>query len=245
MKENANNGPTDLVGELYQGSEIHFRLDGWVNLTEMCSAFAKEAYEFLRLETTKEYIRVLEDAQVCSGISPEQKVVITDRARGRAGTWAHPMLALLCAQWLSPEFHIWCNEKVLRILRGEVVGGPAMDRLEAEARAGRYSAEAARLEAEVMRQKLLAQRALDLLGGVHVADWLRERKPAVTPLEIRTLSQTVKSYAWRQGHRLGKRFKRESSRMVPVYDPQTIAEALAGCEALGGKKVLELPKATT
>jgi hypothetical protein len=29
------------------------------------------------------------------------------------GTFAHPVIGLAYAKYLSPEFHIWCNERLL------------------------------------------------------------------------------------------------------------------------------------
>jgi hypothetical protein len=31
------------------------------------------------------------------------------------GTWAHPLVAIAFAQWISPQFHIWCN-KCIKII---------------------------------------------------------------------------------------------------------------------------------
>lgn len=36
---------------------------------------------------------------------------LTEIKKGRyGGTFAHPLIGLAYAQYLSPEFHIWCNE---------------------------------------------------------------------------------------------------------------------------------------
>lgn len=36
------------------------------------------------------------------------------------GTWMHEDLALIFAQWLSPDFYLWCNRRIKEILFGEI-----------------------------------------------------------------------------------------------------------------------------
>lgn len=110
---------------------VEFTSEAFVNLTEMCAIYGKEPWQFLRLDSTKRYITALESASN-SGDSPElgsrfdpqnlriKKSVFTSKVRGQAGTWAHPSLAIACAQWLSPDFYIWCNEIIRKIFSGEL-----------------------------------------------------------------------------------------------------------------------------
>lgn len=39
-------------------------------------------------------------------------LVTTKRGGTNPGTWGHYQVALAYAKYLSPEFHIWCNEVV-------------------------------------------------------------------------------------------------------------------------------------
>lgn len=129
--------------ELYQDLPICFRADdAWVNLTSLCKVFGKPApYYFLRLPATKTFIAALEqhlrDTGAPNESVRENRVLPADAMEansenhysvfmtlkggsGLQGTWAHPDLALECARWISPEFAIWCNQVVRKILSGEV-----------------------------------------------------------------------------------------------------------------------------
>jgi hypothetical protein len=50
---------------------------------------------------------------------------VFDTERGRSGgTWAHWQIALAYAQYLSPEFHAWCNEVVRAHMEGRRIEPP-------------------------------------------------------------------------------------------------------------------------
>lgn len=109
--------------EHYQGAEITFGGDGWVNATQMAKPFRKKANDFLRIDATKAFV-----AALCAdvGKSGNPDLVVATRHGGSApGTWMHPDLALEFARWLSPEFAIWCNRTIRRIMSGEAQLGPA------------------------------------------------------------------------------------------------------------------------
>lgn len=99
------------AGELvYRDVVIHRGKDGMVNLTDMWKAQGspanKDPSQWTRLRTTRELETVLGESM---GISQ------TFRKRiGRGlGTWAHPLMAVSYAKYLSPEFHIWANQVIL------------------------------------------------------------------------------------------------------------------------------------
>ena len=125
----------------YQGCGVSI-LSGsaYVNLTEMCSRFRKLPKDFLRLPSTIAFMAALAretglptrwDEKLGENLLVSRDapalVLTTDGRHG--GTWAHPLLAVECARWLSPAFAIWCNQTVLRIMQGEVIH-PAADRAE-------------------------------------------------------------------------------------------------------------------
>jgi phage antirepressor YoqD-like protein len=93
----------------YNGQEITQRTeDGYVNATEMSKANNYVLAELIRSDRFKNYLKVLENSD--SGLSPESVVIVT--AEGFPAiktTWVHPLVALMIAQDISPEFHVWCN----------------------------------------------------------------------------------------------------------------------------------------
>lgn len=66
--------------------------------------------EWLRQVDTKKFLKSLGKKL---GI-PEKDTVeaISGGAGGGGGTYGHYQVALAYAKYLSPEFHIWCNEVV-------------------------------------------------------------------------------------------------------------------------------------
>jgi len=90
-----------------------------VNATEMARPFGKKPTHFLRLDSTEQYIEALKKRVA---ISQLVKVVHGDNG----GTWFHQKIALRFAQWLSPDFAIWVDEKIEELLtKGRTELAPA------------------------------------------------------------------------------------------------------------------------
>lgn len=100
--------------------------DVMVNATEMAKVFGKTVKDWMRLEGTKEFIDVLsikkdipisEKADKLGHICPS----LIRTTEGRNGsTWFHKYLAIEFARWLSPEFAIWCNDRIFEIIENEI-----------------------------------------------------------------------------------------------------------------------------
>lgn len=103
---------TDLIKYQYQGHIIEFRLDGWVNATEMSKPFGKQAKDFLKSNQTKEYIDILNQKDNC----PTGQYVAINGGISQ-GTWMSPKLALRFGQWLNPEFAVWVDERIEELLK--------------------------------------------------------------------------------------------------------------------------------
>lgn len=83
-----------------------------VNATEMAKPFKKKANDFLSSKSTKELIASLSTK---TGIS-DLGLVIVNQGGTNPGTWLHEDLALVFAQWLSPDFYLWCNDRIKELL---------------------------------------------------------------------------------------------------------------------------------
>jgi hypothetical protein len=103
---------SNLITKEYKGQEITFDLsgNGMVNATEMAKACGKQISDFMRLDTTKEYIEALSSSR---GF-PRDGLVISKEGGNGGGTWVHRRLALRVAQWCSPHFAVqvdgWIEE---------------------------------------------------------------------------------------------------------------------------------------
>jgi hypothetical protein len=100
----------------FEGQQVAFNADGWINATEAAARFGKEPAQWLRLPDAMRYLQGLE--RTCGEIT----YVKTSRARADrgGGTWIHPRLAVKFARWLSVEFEIWCDAQVDALIRGEL-----------------------------------------------------------------------------------------------------------------------------
>ena len=98
----------------YEGSPIAFSKGEsvMVNATNMAKAFGKTPKDWLRTNQTKEFISTLSGVRQ---ISPTELVAV-NQGGSNQGTWMHEDVALMFAQWLSPDFYIWCNDRIKELL---------------------------------------------------------------------------------------------------------------------------------
>jgi len=97
----------------YEGAEITFNEDGWFSATIVAEKFGRDPHEFLRLDSTKEYVEALKRKY---GEIPYFKT-----KRGAAGgTWLHPKLGVKFARWCDTDFEVWADDQIDAILRGTI-----------------------------------------------------------------------------------------------------------------------------
>ena len=98
---------------------------GYVNLTEMCKCNSKKKLnDYLRLDSTKEYIPALaKSLEVETGIPPAPMVIIVQGSFSGIstlqGTWGHIEVAIDLARWISIPFRIWANRVLRYVLNNE------------------------------------------------------------------------------------------------------------------------------
>jgi phage antirepressor YoqD-like protein len=94
----------------YNGNPITFQIGEatMVNATQMAKPFSKRPAKWLELPTTKEFIAELK------AIRKSDRLV---EAINGIGTWFHEDVALEFARWLSPQFAIWCNDRIKELMR--------------------------------------------------------------------------------------------------------------------------------
>jgi hypothetical protein len=102
----------------YEGNEITF-LTGkntLINATEMAKQFDVQPAFWLRTDQAK---RMIEALSVMHNCIPTDLVQIRQGGNNKTaqGTWMHEDVALIFAQWLSPEFYIWCNDRIKELFK--------------------------------------------------------------------------------------------------------------------------------
>ncbi len=111
----------DIIKIDYEGHKISFEFaDGnkMINATEMAKPFGKLVGGFLRLQSTKEFILLLESryADLHNGTTTGVLRVIQGGEPEIQGTWMDEKLALKFAAWLSPAFELWVYDKIQELL---------------------------------------------------------------------------------------------------------------------------------
>ena len=107
----------ELLKYTYEGSEVTFSNGDnvMVNATQMAKAFGKTPAFWLRTEQSKRMIDAIAELQKCNSSDLVQVTYGDD-----GGTWMHEDVALVFAQWLSPEFYLWCNERIKELIKNGV-----------------------------------------------------------------------------------------------------------------------------
>lgn len=121
----------NLIEADYRGFALSFTEDGWFNATAAAARFGKLVHEWIRLDSTKDYIAALEESTENaeagkSRIENSAKFAevrnshfVKTRKGGDVaaqGTWLHPDLAVAFARWLDVRFAIWCDRQIKAIL---------------------------------------------------------------------------------------------------------------------------------
>nr|WP_297167490.1 phage antirepressor KilAC domain-containing protein [uncultured Dysgonomonas sp.] len=105
----------NIINYNYKGSEISFMSGNnvMINATQMAKPFNKRTNDWLSLKQTNELINSL---SIKTGI-PATDLTIVNQGGSNQGTWLYEDLALIFAQWLSPDFYLWCNDRIKELLK--------------------------------------------------------------------------------------------------------------------------------
>lgn len=111
----------------YNGQIIEQRIsDNYVNLTQMAKANGVEVRKFNESEFAKKYLKALQES-----ICPESGLMVTQGFGVEKATWGHPLVAIAFGQWISPEFHVWCNMNIQTLMTQGYVSLPQQPKLPA------------------------------------------------------------------------------------------------------------------
>jgi hypothetical protein len=99
----------------FEGNEITFQTgeNTLINATQMAKQFDVQPAFWLRTDQAKRLIEALTAMHNCIPTD----LVIVKNGGDNFGTWMHEDVALAFAQWLSPEFYIWCNDRIKELFR--------------------------------------------------------------------------------------------------------------------------------
>lgn len=107
---------------IYEGSPVTFQIGEatMVNATEMAKPFGKQPVFWLNNQYTKGF---LEEMSKLRNLSLADLVRVT-KGGNNSGTWMHEDVALEFARWLSPQFAIWCNDRIKELMKFGITATP-------------------------------------------------------------------------------------------------------------------------
>lgn len=114
---------TNLTVFKYEGKDVSFLPQDnntLINATEMARVFGKFPKDFLKTQQTKEFITALTNR---TKIPFADLLIVKEGSTG--GTWMHEDLAMEFARWLSPDFSIWCNDRIKELMRHGITAMPS------------------------------------------------------------------------------------------------------------------------
>lgn len=129
---------TNLIKADFNGTQVLFQNNAYLNATTIAKAFGKQPKDYLRNERTGDYIKALINrlnSNRRNRLFEENQIVIKKggSSTNGGGTWLHPKLAIDFARWLSAEFAVWCDEQIERILYPNV-GQPKLGKTDSDDR---------------------------------------------------------------------------------------------------------------
>lgn len=111
MEQQTNIIIPDYITYEYEGVEFNQRKeDGYINLTQMVRIKGnKKINDWKRLNCTRAYIN---EVSLVTGIPVMDLLYVTGGAINKV-TWGHKLVAIHLTKWISPMFHVWCNQTLL------------------------------------------------------------------------------------------------------------------------------------
>ena len=110
----------------YSGSQIRFeRIGGrlMVNATQMAKPFGLTPKDWLRTQQAKDLLNAATVRQKC--LTADLLEVRQGGTPEKQGTWMHEDIALMFAQWLSPDFYFACNNLLKHVLSKSALEVPS------------------------------------------------------------------------------------------------------------------------
>jgi len=102
---------------IYNGAQIHEKGER-LSLTDMWKAAGANDHQQPKYWLRQEGVRTFIDALATAQNVIENHLLKIERGKS-GGTWAHWQIASAYAKYLSPDFHMWCNQVVRDHMEGK------------------------------------------------------------------------------------------------------------------------------
>ncbi len=186
----------NLTSLVWNEQEINQRQDGYVNVGQMCAANGKLLTGWIRTEQSSVYLKALSEDML---ISISQLMVVE---HGKP-TYAHPLIAIELARWISPEFSIWCNKNIKFMIEGQAMQN-SIAQQSPHLLALEVSDAIAKIESNVSHNPRLCQVLID-----HAMNSVIETKslPPGGEVQLRGVVEIAVEMGYRQASNAGVRTK--------------------------------------
>jgi len=116
-----------IIQHSFQDTPVFFQSDAFLNATGIAKKFNKRPADYLKSDSTISYLESITRILVI----PQNQLVKVKKGSSAngGGTWLHPKLAIDFARWLNPDFAVWCDmqiEKILHPVRNALVVLPKL-----------------------------------------------------------------------------------------------------------------------
>jgi len=105
---------TSIIQHSFQDTPVFFQSDAFLNATAIAKKFNKRPADYLKSDSTISYLESITRILVI----PENQLVKVKKGSSAngGGTWLHPKLAIDFARWLNPDFAVWCDMQIEKLL---------------------------------------------------------------------------------------------------------------------------------
>lgn len=134
----------NLIVKVFEGSNVFFMEDGYINATKAAKNHNKDVRDWLRLDQTLDYaVELAKSLNLFDlGLEPQLKLIQKCEKQSvkrvktlqvlqeltlikiksgspstGGGTWIHPKLGIVFSRWLSTKFAIWYDDQIELIIR--------------------------------------------------------------------------------------------------------------------------------
>ena len=117
---------SQIISLSFDSTPVSFNSNGYLNATSIAAKFGKRASDYLRSQSTKDYIEAITRKRVMN-----ENQLVTVKKGGNvqeSGTWLHNKLAIDFARWLNPDFAVWCDEQIEVILHPPLIANRLSDK---------------------------------------------------------------------------------------------------------------------
>lgn len=107
----------------YNGSKFPVKNENGIlyfNATEMARAFGKKPIHWLRGGFADDFMSALVKVRNCT----LTELVQVSKGGRNPCTWMHEDVALEYSRWLSPEFGVWCNDRIKELMNHGITALP-------------------------------------------------------------------------------------------------------------------------